>query len=490
MTTGRKGDPNLDNGPLTAFGERLVAQEVPIEQLTFQYGLGDKVETFTATGGAATTNSTSEVECSTGTSSGGYGVARTKRAMIYRAGQGASCSFTARFTSPVALSLQSAGMFSATDAAMFGYNGTDFGVLYRYGGKLESRSLQITGAAGGSENATVTIDGTGHTIALTTGTVQHNAFEVVTWLNANVTGWLFTANDDTIVMHATAVGPKAGAFTFSSDTATGTFSTILVGVVNTEEWTNQDRWNRNPLTSNFHPSGLDPTKGNVYKIDFRFLGYGGIDFYILDPQTGLWEMVHQVVYANLNTSPIFDNPSLKGGWVSASLGSTTALKTHGASLLIANQGKRVLREEAHGLDNTKSIGTTLTNIITLRNRIIMGNKPNLTEIDPLLLTVSTESSKITIIEVYKNATIDGEPNFQYVSESDNITEYDTAGTTYTGSDGKLIASTNTVAGAPAVLDLEALKVYMIPSDTLTVLAKVTSGAASNITASINWQEDI
>jgi len=197
--------------------------------------------------------------------------------------------FTALFDTGVALSLQIAGLFSATDALCFGYNGTSFGILHRYGGALEIQEIQITVAASGNETVTLTLDGTIFSIPVTSGTVQHNAYEISEYLVANTSAWKIEQVDDTVIILAQSVGDKTGTFSISSTgDCDGTFTEVLAGAANTEEWVAQANWNRNTV------SWLDPQKGNVYKIEFQYLGFGDINFYVEDPATGTFCLVHQI----------------------------------------------------------------------------------------------------------------------------------------------------------------------------------------------------
>lgn len=472
-------------GPTTAFGDLSVAQEEPIEQVLFTYGIGDKTETFLDTGGTVTF-SDSLVNCNTTTSLGSYAVARTKRALIYRPGEGAGIKITAVFNTGVASSLQLAGLFSATDALCFGYNGTSFGILHRYGGALEIQELQITAAASGSETATVTLDGTGYSIPVTSGTVNHNAYEIGEYLIANQSAWKVEVVGDTVVLLAQSVGDKTGTFSISSTgTCAGTFTEVQAGAANTEDWTAQTSFNRDTV------SWLDPQKGNVYKIVFQYLGFGNITFFVEDPDTGAFKLVHMIEYANSSTTPSMQNPSLKGGYALASLGSTTAMTLSGSSLELFIQGRIVKREEAHAYANTKSVTTAKTNIFSIRNRNTFDSVPNLAELKPLTLTATSESSKTTILEVYKNATIDGEPDFSYLNDTLQIAEVDTAGTTYTSTDGKLLtASAISNTGFTPTVDFEKLKGVILPGDTLSIVAYVTGGAASDVTVTLTWEEDL
>lgn len=462
---------------VTAFGEQRVARLLPVFQHSAAYNyIPSNMETFNATGGTVGA-ADGEFVATTGTSIGGYGVIRSKRALKYKAGQGALARFTARFSEGVANSLQFAGFFTSIDALAFGYDGTSFGVLRQHHGALEVQELQITGAAGGSENATVTIDGIGYTVPLTSGTVQHNAFEIEQYLTANAAGWNFQQNDDKVIMIATSDGDKAGTFSFSSSTATASFTEIMAGALKTSEWFPMADWNGEDA------SILDPQKGNVYEVNFQYLGYGAITFSIENPATGKFIPVHTIRYANNNTRPSLSNPSMKVGIVAASLGSTTDLTVATGSLACFNEGESVLTNGKFAKDNSKSgISTTPTNILTIRNRLSFHGIANQGDLILRQLSSFTDSNKGASIDVYLNPTLGGETNYQYEDENNSIAEYDTSGTTITG--GILIASTQ----AGDVIDLGDYAI--VPGDIITIAGNVNSGAASEVTVSLNWREDV
>lgn len=141
-----------------AFHDTLMLEINPIVQIQAVYGLREKVETFTATGGSVSVVDNKFV-CQTGTSVGGYGVIRSLRPVVYKPGQGLFCRGTAMFDSANALanSFQTFGMFNATDGLFFGYLGANYGINHEYGGRLEIQRLTLTVGAGGAETGTVTL---------------------------------------------------------------------------------------------------------------------------------------------------------------------------------------------------------------------------------------------------------------------------------------------------------------------------------------------
>ena len=484
--------------PLSAFGEGLVVNPKPEVQINASAGLLTltDVETFTATGGAASVENTGtgyEYKCSTGTSIGGYGVIRSKRYLHYRPGQGAVLRFTARF--PIAgvanSALRAGGVTSGTELS-FGYDGANgFGVLYRTGGVLEIQTLTLSAPATGNETATVTLNGVAKTVSLTNGTAAHNCFELVD--GETYTGWNAYQNGSTVVfVYASTPGYLSGAFTFSSTgTAAGTFAETTPGVTVTDRWIYQSAWNLDKCDGT-GPSGftLDPSKGNVYQITFQYLGYGQIVYSIENPADGRFLPVHRIQYTNNNTSPSLLLPSLKVGWFAASLGSSTDLQVYGACGAAFTEGIEAPYRNPFALSHTKTgIGTSSTNVISLRVRPVINGTVNPAEIRPLFVSASSDSATQQIIcRIWINPTVAGEPNWTYFNQSNSIIEYDTAGTTVTVGSGHLLAQTTFAKNSGDKIDLSAFRAQVIRGDIITVSVEATGGTTA-ATVAITWLED-
>jgi len=169
--------------PVRSVGNTTSHGTEPIDRLT-PYVAGSSVynfmpsnfRTYTAGDGSAAVEDR-QFKVSSGTSLGTYGTIQSFRSVNYRTGGTAVLRFSARFGTPLALTWSGAGGFTIGDELSFGYNGTDFGVWHRKGGKAEVRTLTITDAATGNETLTVTVNDTAYAVEVTSGTVQHNAKE-------------------------------------------------------------------------------------------------------------------------------------------------------------------------------------------------------------------------------------------------------------------------------------------------------------------------
>jgi hypothetical protein len=467
----------------TAFGELAVAENTPFVQAAATYNfLPSNFRAYTATGGSTgVSNNLFRVE--TGTSVGGYGAIQSFRAVNYKPGEGAMARFTALFESSAANSWQGVGLVNLGDEISFGYNGTSFGVWHRYGGEAEVRTVTVTGAASGSENLTLTLNGTAYTIPLTSGTVNHNAFEIADWLNdsANQSVWHADQVDDTVILSALSDGAKSGAYSFSSSTATGSIAQDTAGVTKTSDFVAQSDWRGDDMT------WLDPTKGNVYQIEFQYLGFGVIRYLVENPETGGFEVAHTIKWPNYNTTPSLGNPSLRLGLYAVSLGSTDNLIAKSASMAGFTQGQRARTRNPRAFSNTQSVGTSYTTVLALRNRKTYNGKFNQVEIQPLELTIANEGSKN--IEVEIRSSTDFGVEFDYTAAGTNLVS-DVSTSAVTVTSGRLLGAVVVAPGSSSVVDLSSLDIRLPPTLNFVVQAKKASGAAADVSASLIWYEDV
>lgn len=482
---------NPDNNvQLGAFGELITAHKTPIVQIANKYkqdpAVLNEIEIFEATGGSAD-NIGNMFRCQSGTSVGGYGVVRSMDTINYKAGQGIEGYATATFTTGIANSLQFAGMFSLTETLAFGYNGTAFSILHSYDGVAELQEVVVTATPSIGENCTVTLDNDAVVIALTNSTVQTNAFEIQQGLEADGTvsaKWRFEQVDDTVICISKSVGDKTGTFSFSSATATGTVTEITAGVAQTDDHVAQASWNI--TTAPF--AGFDPTKFNIYKVVFGYLGAADIVYSIYNPVTRVFVDVHQIEWANANTSPHLGSPNLKIGWTSASLGSSgTNLTVTGGSGAMFLEGDEVTRNNTFANSNTVlAVGPTLTNLLTIKNRLSFGGQFNLGKIIPVGVSINNDHNKGAIIEIYRMPDVAGIPNFQYEEENNSIAIVDKAGTTVTN--GVFIGGGTVAAGGSEDIDLFVLQSEVLPDQKLVICAKTISGTSTSISATGTWKE--
>lgn len=475
---------NLTN---TAFGEVSTAESRPFIQTTAAYNLiPANFRTFTALGGSATAEG-GLFKVSSGTGGlGAYGTIQSFRALNYKAGEGGKARFTGVFETNAALSWSGVGLFTIADELTFGYNGTDFGIWYRSGGLAEVRTLTITGAASGSETATITLNGTGYSVPLTSGTVQHNAYEIQVWFDANVSDWNAEQVDDTVIFCALSDSPKSGTYSLSSSTATGTIAQDTAGVTKTSTHIPQSQWNGQALTTT-----LDPSKGNVYQIKYQYLGFGNIFFQIEDEEKGEFITVHTIKYVNNNTTPSLSNPSMHLGLYATSIGTSTDIIVKCASMGAFVEGMEGKTRNPRAEKNTNSsVGNNFVNILSIRNSRTYNGKVNQQEVQPLELSIASESTKNLEIEIRGNAVVDTvDRNWQNVG-TNLIVDVDKSACEYL-SGGRLLFAKTLPGGGGADYDLDRLRIRIPPTLEISIFARVTGGGASStVTAALAWYEDL
>ncbi|GAF84226.1 unnamed protein product, partial [marine sediment metagenome] len=137
--------------------------------------------------------------------------------------------------------------------------------------------------------------------------------------------------------------------------------------------------------------------------------------------------------------------------------------------------------------NTVNVGTTSVPLLTIRNRRVRGERPNQTDTHLLDASGITDSTKGAIIDIYRDATLTGEI-YQYVDKVNSTTEIDISATAFTG--GTLIDSIVVGAGTGGEKNLETRRLVNITGGTITLVGRVVSGSASDVTGIIGYVEDI
>ena len=488
---------------ISAFGEPLAVPVTPIVQLDAIYGLDpDKFQTYTAFGGGVDVDGPL-MECSTGASQYGYGVIRSKRAVRYRPGQGAVARFTAAFTTTSAGTstgigyagyTQRAGFFTQENAIQIGFDGTQFGVMRQDGGKATIYGLKIDAAASGNVTVSLTLNGTLYTVPITAGTVAHNAQEIAGYNYGG--GWLVDAVEDEVKFLSTTVGVMGGAFTVTDNAASfsSTLTLLQQGVAHTEYWTYQNDFNIDKLDGT-GPSGvtLDKSKLNVYQINFRWLGAGEIRFAVEDSNNGEMIFFHHIHYSNRHTVPHIANPSLKIGYVAASLSGTgTNIVVKGASIMGAIEGvltPTTFPDSVAASRSSLNSGGTYYHLLSVENRLVLNNKINTKELVLKSISAGANSAASTPVKfiIYRNLAAVSAFQWSYVNKTWSASAYAQDAITVNPA-VKPIFQTLVSPGAAQVINLDDFRIVISPGDSISVVV-VGSGVISQADAVLNWVED-
>lgn len=482
-----------ESNPKTAFGELSVANPTPEVQIDFPYNINAGLMTTRTNGSGTATQSNGKAVLQTTAASNSSAELESIRVLKYNPGQGGLVRFTSVFTTGATNSTQIIGIGNVEDGFFFGYNGTSFGILKRSGGQREIQTLTVTnGATVGTGNITITLDGNDTVVAVTNGdSIQEVVDKIVaTDFSGNGRGWTLHTRDGAVEFIAYDSGNKSGSFAFADTDTTGiaaSFAETVAGASPTDTWIAQSSWSEDVMDGT-GASGvtLDQTKGNVFQIQYQWLGFGAIQFYIEKPSTGEFALVHRIEYANANTDPSILNPALPLFAQGENTSNTSNIQIQSSSMAAFVEGidKSLGLKESSG--NTKtSVGTTQTNILTIRNKNIFQGKSNRVRIKLEFMTVSADGTKNVEMQVTKNTVLGGTPSYSDINANQSVVEVDTAGTTITG--GRQIFAIELGKAEGRDRNLLDLDVILHPGETITFSGAAASGT-SDISAACSWIE--
>lgn len=483
-------------GPLSGFGELETVTPNPTSQVAFVSGLNPLLTTTNTFGtGASVTSADGEAILASGTSTTGYARLTSKKVAKYRAGQATLAKWTARFTTGSSGNQQMAGLYNIEAGYQFGYRDATFGILYTETATVEVQTLTITTKAGSATNVTVTLDGgPAVTVPVTNGANTNVTAAEIAAANYSSAagGWDAVAVENVVYFTRKIAGP-AGASTFNPGTsgAVGTFAILTPGVVPTEQFIPQSTWNVDRMDGGqFCPSGvvLDPTKGNVYGVQFQYLGYGNAFFYIVDGKTGRPVLVHQIKNANTRTSTVLRNPNLYLGWESKNTGTGTSVTMYGASGGAFVEGPIEFLGAQFGATANKAIGAaTETPVLSLRASTVYLNRHSTAQLQIARFSVACDGTKTVDFKIYKNGTLTA-PQFARVNANTSAADYDSAATAFTIGSGTQVYAFSVVKTGGTTESVTDLALFLQVGDVLTITAY--SANASDVSASIIWVGDI
>lgn len=439
------------SGPSTSFGGIVTASFTPTAQVDFIDNIINPVTNYSLTygGGSSATVINGELNLSSGTDSAGYSFVSSKRAIVYQPGQGTTIRLTGRFDTPKENTEQWVGGYNGISGYRFGYEGLTFGIQHIKTAVREIRTLTITTPSSTASNATINLAGVSATVALTaSGTTRQTAYEIAQQFFYSIAeGWLTMAIGSTVVFISNVPKPYSGTFSFSHATAVGAFSTTVVGVAPTKTFIPINSWNIDTMDGS-GPSGMiiNPQRGNVFDIQYQYLGYGDAYFAIEDYRTGKFTPVHIIKNANNVTSTVLRDPALFISWEAKNTGSTaTGVTLRGASGAGFVDGERAYLGPnfSYSSEKTATSNGTVIPVLTIRASLIFNDRALYSPIRLNRLAASAvgSSGKPVRILVYENAALTG-ANFSKLNSTSSKADIDSSATAIniSSNGARLIAS--------------------------------------------------
>jgi hypothetical protein len=252
---------------------------------------------------------------------------------------------------------------------------------------------------------------------------------------------------------------------------------------------NQDAFNVDKLDGT-GASGMtiDPTKGNLYQIQFLWQGYGNMKFYVYEPETGKFVLYHNLHYANTNTEVTVGNPIFPLYMSIANTSNAGEANLRCTSIVAFNEGQIHRKGPIHFIDKTTS-GMTTTNahLLTLRNKTTYNGYTNSSQVYILDIDVANDHTNHGTVLVYKNCVL-SDATWEDYDTDDSIVEYTNSATIDTFGEkyiGQIIGTYESKS-----LSSQSYEIYLAPGESLTIVGRENIGIDGIMTVGMNWQEDL
>lgn len=250
----------------------------------------------------------------------------------------------------------------------------------------------------------------------------------------------------------------------------------------------QSSFSEDKLDINSSTMNIDITKGNLFKIEFQYLGFGDIFFYVKNQTDNTLILFHRISYANQNTSTSVLIPYYKTWIYVENTGNpTTSVTLKTASFSAGHQGKRITKGRITNIRNIKTGITTETNLFTIKSRATINGVNNFIPTELKQLSISSAlGNNVNTIRLVLNATLGGTPAFADINTTNSVLQKDTTGTTVTG--GTELISFNLAKDGVLQIDLAEYDLDLEPNDTLTVAVSTTNNTsfAGSLTVREKW----
>lgn len=489
------GGGTVITGPLSGFGELETVSPSPTAQVAFVYGVNPVLVTpYTYGAGASVTSANGELVVASGNTTTSYARLISKKVAKYRPGQATMARWTARFTAGSAGNRQMAGLYNIEGGYQFGYTGDTFGILYTEAATVEVQTLTVTAAPTGAGNVTVTLDGGPAVVVAVTNqpntSVTASQIAAADYSQASG-GWDAQAVANVVYFTRRLPG-SAGASTFAPGAVpgiAGTFAILTVGVAATEQFVAQTAWNQDKMNgTGLSGITIDPTKGNVYEVQFQYLGYGDAYFYVVNGLTGRPTLVHIIQNANTRTSTNLRNPNLYLTWESRNTGTGTSVTMRGASggTFVEGVVAYVGAQFAVQASVTLNAGVE-TPILSLRGSTVYQSRVSTAQLQIDRICVACDGTKTVAFRVYKNGVLTS-PRWQSVNATTSAASYDANATAFSIGTGALIYAFSVAKTGNSTESVTDLVLFLQAGDVITITG--TSANASDVTASLVWIEDV
>lgn len=383
---------------------------------------------------------------------------------------------------------------SPESGIFFGYYGTTFGIIYVPRNVRQLHKITVGTASSDVQSVTVTLGSVAYSVPVTAnGSTAATAWEIASFdYTTQFPGWVMSAVGSDVYVGCLQADAIPGTFDISFPTSgAATISQLWAGDASSTSFVPQTSWNIDVLDGSGsvnNPSGslLDTTKGNLFYVQFQYLGFGFIEFGIEDPATTEMIPVHRIKYANSNILPNFSNPTLPFVVSSRNTTCTSAISLKTASCAGFVQGKIYRLSTVTATNVIKEVvDTTNTYVFSVRSAFVWSGRFNQKSIIPMMINVSNFGANFVQVYVYRYSTLDNNAQFAPI-EDWSVAELDTSSTSFSG--GQLKVTAGVCSGQDVTIDMDDIDIAVEQNSAITVIAKAVGGTSS-ISCSFTYAEE-
>lgn len=250
-----------------------------------------------------------------------------------------------------------------------------------------------------------------------------------------------------------------------------------------DEWTTDADWNGDFKNQQFVSGDFNPQKGNIYQIQFQWLGFGNIVYSIFEPIQERYVIMNKIEYPNTETQPSILNPNLPVRIECDNTTNDTNVVLKSASMGAFIEGQTVKSSSRFAAEGSKTV-TTEVSVLTIKNNDTFQSATNRATMFPDVLSVSSDGTKPVTFNLYINTTLGGTPSYTVIDADESVASFDVAGTTVTG--GTKVLSIKIARDSGQTLKFSDLNIKLLPGDILTVSAQ--SALTSDVSVGMSWRE--
>lgn len=238
---------------------------------------------------------------------------------------------------------------------------------------------------------------------------------------------------------------------------------------------------------------LDPTKKNIYMVQYGWLGIAPIIWSVYTGYSTGWVVVHYHDVVNEQTIPHLHNPSLplamkcvraSGSGTDAKIKSSSWRAGVVASEVVTNSSNRWFANTV--LEAAISGGGVRDNIFTLSNPTTFQGKTNHIVVEIGIVTFDNAGNKPVAFYGSINCTLSGATGPTPKDATNSVISLYTGGTVTAGTQGP--AATLVKAGGDRRTEVLNTGLLVYPGTTFTIEAVAASAFSGNVSVSCRWVE--